>query len=88
MNTKIQGGTPFRRAKKTPEFGGDTLKLLVAVHKGYGGLSAKELESLTHKERPWQEARGSLPLEAKCDTPIKKTTMKECYQERITNGRK
>ena len=48
----------------------------------YAGFSGAELESMTHKELPWQEARkGVLPMQA-CNNVISENTMKNYYGER------
>lgn len=54
-------------------------EVLEEVMKTYGIFQAKYLETLTHSEEPWQEARGDLPLEARCDKPISLDTMKKYY---------
>lgn len=54
-------------------------EVLEEVMKTYGIFQAKYLEQLTHSEKPWIEARGDLPLEAKCDKVISLDTMKEYY---------
>ena len=53
--------------------------VLEEVMKTYGIYQAKYLEMLTHSEKPWIEARGNLPLEARCDKPISTETMKQYY---------
>ena len=63
-----------------PEFAAETLNLLHEVYRVYGSLSAKYLENLSHQEEPWKEARGDLPLELRCVTPISKDTMKNYYK--------
>lgn len=54
-------------------------EVLEEVMKTYGIYQAKYLEMLTHSEKPWIEARGDLPLEARCDKPISLETMKQFY---------
>lgn len=56
-------------------------EVLEEVMKAYGIYEAKYLEKLTHQEKPWKEARGDLPLEARCENPISLQTMKEFYSE-------
>lgn len=46
--------------------------LLASVSEIYGIYTAKRLESMTHKERPWLIARGSIPLHERCSEKIKK----------------
>lgn len=54
-------------------------EVLEDVVETYGIYQAKYLEALTHSERPWIEARGELPLEARCERPISLKTMEEYY---------
>lgn len=54
-------------------------EVLEEVMNTYGIFQAKYLEQLTHSEKPWIEARGELPLEARCDKAISLKTMKEYY---------
>lgn len=54
-------------------------EVLEEVMQTYGIYQAKYLERLTHSEDPWKEARGKLPLEARCDKPISTETMKKYY---------
>lgn len=59
---------------------------LEAVYSAYGQFTAKALETLTHQESPWRDARGDLPPEAKCDTAISKDAMKKFYRERLKSN--
>lgn len=45
----------------------------------YGDKTAQWLSNLTHRENPWQEARGDLEPMASCTTPITKASMAEYY---------
>ncbi len=56
-----------------------TRELLKQVLDTYGQHDAKYLEMLTHREDPWREARGRLPLEAKSKTVIPKESMGKYY---------
>lgn len=56
------------------------------IWEAYGCYEAKYLESLTHQELPWLEARGKRPEGAYCSTPIKETTMREFYRGLIDDG--
>ncbi len=51
-----------------------------AVLDKYGGLSGIELEILTHKEPPWQNARGDIEPFERCETVISDDAMKEYYR--------
>lgn len=54
--------------------------LLSAVWDTYGEFSADELETLTHREKPWLEKRKGLGKFDNCNKIIDKQTMKEYYQ--------
>lgn len=58
-------------------------KFLELVYQSYAHINAKTLEKMTHDELPWREARGNLPLEAKCTTPISIKTIKTYYGDLI-----
>lgn len=63
------------------EFDDDALEVLQQVQDAYGPLQAKALETMTHQEDPWLEARGPLPLEASSNACISKDTTARFYQE-------
>lgn len=46
----------------------------------YGHLSAEELSEMTHRERPWRDARGSLSMRARSAAPIKPDAMRDFYR--------
>lgn len=46
----------------------------------YGSISGEELSALTHAETPWIEARGALPADAECRTPISLDSMARFYR--------
>ena len=56
---------------------------LELIYKNYGKYSAKELERITHRDDPWIETRGDIPLEAACSNPIGKRLMRDFYAARI-----
>ena len=47
----------------------------------YFGLSAYELERLTHAEKPWQIARGNLEPFEPCTETIREEWMKDYYSQ-------
>lgn len=53
----------------------------------YGDLSARQLERLTHSERPWIEARKGLALDESGNTVITPESMKSFY-ELVGNAKK
>lgn len=55
------------------------LELIYAVLDKYAGLSAFQLEMISHSEKPWLDARGNIaPLE-NCNTIIDKENMRNFY---------
>ncbi len=44
-----------------------------------GGYSAYQLEEMTHREDPWKNARGKLPLDENSSNFISEKDMKEYY---------
>ena len=62
----------------------NSLQILQAVWNTYGGFNGMQLETLTHSEPVWQNARGELfpdfPM-ATCTNPISTDDMKHYYSE-------
>ncbi|MBJ7533779.1 DUF4065 domain-containing protein [Rhodomicrobium vannielii ATCC 17100] len=58
-------------------------EFLMEINRKYGYYSAKKLEHLTHREDPWKQTRGNIPLEAKCTNPIDKILIRDYYAARI-----
>lgn len=54
---------------------------IVAVLRAYGKKSSPWLSDLTHREDPWKNARGSLPLEARSTTEITLEAMLTYYRD-------
>ncbi|MEH3116308.1 MAG: DUF4065 domain-containing protein [Methylorubrum populi] len=54
----------------------------------YGDFSAKHLESMTHAEQPWIEARKGLPPEARSNKPIRKNVMSIYYRDLYNQAEK
>lgn len=61
----------------------DARKLVDQVLETYGKYSDTQLAELTHRERPWIEARGGIAPQARCATVISEKTMQETYAARI-----
>ena len=60
----------------------DDIEFINYILDNYAGYSGAELESMTHKENPWLEAReGSAPMQS-CDKTISEETMRVYYGER------
>lgn len=56
--------------------------VLFQVMEAYGDASAKTLENMTHKDRPWIESRGNLAPEERCNTIISKESIKDYFTEK------
>ncbi len=69
--------------KLKDKFDGRAMAILRAVKDKYGIYTAKKLESMTHKERPWLEARGDLPELARCNNKISKGVMRDFFKSKI-----
>ena len=67
---------PYADEKHLSDTQKDTID---AVLSGYGELTAQQLSDLNHEERPWIEARGSLPPLEKCTNEITVDSMMIYY---------
>ena len=65
------------------EFDSQTRNHLDEVMDVYGGLSAYDLEKLTHQEDPWRNARGDLPPDAPSNNVISHQDMRDYYKVRV-----
>lgn len=61
----------------------DSSSFLDQVWKIYGGFDAEYLEMLTHREKPWQEARQNLDSDERSSTVISLDAMKSFYQDKL-----
>lgn len=68
------------------DFSGDVLDVLEQVWTVYGGFSANELESITHKEDPWIIARKGCSASSPSCSPISDTVIFDYYNNRVANG--
>lgn len=59
----------------------ETLEVLDIVVDKYFGMTAFELEQLSHSESPWVLARAGLSREAVCNEIIKDIWMKDYYEK-------
>ena len=60
----------------------DDIEFINYILDNYAGYSGAELESMTHKEKPWLEAReGCAPMQS-CNKPISEETMQSYYGKR------
>ncbi len=58
-----------------------------SVLHAYGKFTAADLERLSHTEKPWLDARGSLPPDAPSQAIITHESMKDFFGSRV-NGKK
>lgn len=63
----------------------EDIELLESVWMTYGHYAANALETLTHRELPWIEARVGYKPEERCQVAILPSTMKKFYSS-IYNG--
>ena len=75
----------FEDKKSGDEFTEDQKETIDVILRDYGDKTPVWLSELTHKERPWKETRGGLPLGSYCDTVISKELMQEYYSGLISN---
>jgi len=75
------GMAPIPAPASVPRLDEETVELLTEILDVYGEHSAKKLETLTHRERPWKDARGDLPAEARSESVIPKAAMQSYYSE-------
>lgn len=75
---KMHGWEPIP-AEESPAFEEEELEVLEEVYRTYGRFSGNELESLTHSEKPWIEARGNLAPYEPSQTELDVNTIREYY---------
>lgn len=64
-----------------PDFAGaGIVSHLTEIVDVFGSETAVALELMTHREKPWLDARGDLPLDAVSDAVIPKESMAEYYR--------
>lgn len=70
------------RINNNPQLNKDDKEFVDYILENYGRFTGMDLETMTHNEQPWQEARGGLgPFDA-CNKIISVETMKSYYQNR------
>ena len=63
----------------------DRVKAFLAeVAKVYMPYGAFELEEMTHKEKPWIDARGGCEADQNCEEIIPKSSMRDYYGQKIS----
>lgn len=73
---------PIDEAVEKPDLPDAVEKHLREVMEVYGGMSAWDLERLTHAEEPWRIARGELPSDEPSTAVISDEEMKRFYAAR------
>lgn len=63
-----------------PDLSDDTKTFLNEIIDVFGSEPAVALEIMTHRERPWIEARGDLAPHEPCNTYISKDSMSDFYK--------
>lgn len=69
-------------------FSKDQIELLDSIFMLYGSKSQNDLIFLTHSEKPWVEARGSLSPFQRSEKSISLDTMYSFYKDRYDRNRK
>lgn len=64
------------------EIDSNDIEFINFILDNYAGFSGAELESMTHKETPWIEARQGIAPMQSCSRIISEETMKDYYGER------
>jgi len=73
---------PIDESVQAPELPAEVEKHLREVMEVYGGMSAWDLERLTHAEEPWRIARGDLPADEPSTAVISDDEMRRFYAAR------
>lgn len=70
------------KQREAEPFNENITKVLQAVYNTYGRFTGDQLESLTHDEQPWKDARGTLEPWESCTTAITTSSMREYYRRK------
>jgi uncharacterized phage-associated protein len=77
---------PIGDAVAASNLDADTAGLVDSVLEAYGGETGYQLELRTHAERPWIEARGTLPPDQESQEVISLQMMEQFFGE-LDRGR-
>ena len=66
-----------------PNLGIEIDEHLLQVVRAYGQYDGAHLSTMTHRERPWIEARGNLAEDENSTAPIKKSVMREYFKSLV-----
>jgi uncharacterized phage-associated protein len=61
----------------------DQVVLMTDILTEYSKLTSYQLETLTHEETPWIEARKGVPIGDRCENIISKETMRTYYKKEL-----
>ncbi|NWB96077.1 SocA family protein [Pseudomonas gingeri] len=75
---------PTPEDQKIPIVSAEAEDILIRVFEAYADLPAKTLESMTHKDVPWMNARGSLSPEERCEVVMPKSEICEFFRTKYT----
>jgi len=74
------GWQPLLKEVQKPQFSEELQHFLEEVTEEYFILDALELEMMTHREAPWIETRGGVPLDEPSSSIISQQSMKDYYK--------
>ncbi|MGX7091166.1 Panacea domain-containing protein [Hutsoniella sourekii] len=78
------GYNPINKAEeKKTTFPDEVEDILSQVYEVYGPFNGNELESISHQETPWIEARGDKAPAEICSNELSDATIFECYGSRL-----
>ena len=80
---KYKGESIIPKKSNVPCFEEDIEDILEQVWEVYGIYTGNQLESITHNESPWIEARGNCPPAEACTNKITDKSIYRCYIERV-----
>lgn len=80
---KVNGYREIDKTEKKVEFTEDITDILEQVWDVYGEFTADQLESITHQESPWRNARGGYGPLDNCEEPLSDKDIYSCYIQRI-----
>ena len=80
---KYKGKSVIPQKSDSPDFDEDIEDILEQVWEVYGIYTGNQLESITHNESPWIEARGNCPPAEACTNEITDKSIYRCYIERV-----
>ena len=81
---KNYGYRSIEKKQDFPKFDDDIEDILEQVWQVYGQYTANELESISHQESSWIEARGNCSAYSICSSVISDESIFNCYAERLS----